>query len=578
MRRLTYSLVFAATLATLSANPPADPRSEREPLPPAPPQQFEPIPPPAVEAPPLPPRVFTYADAVALAVRDAARLDPYTAAYTTYLFVPENDPIAAAVARVLSPDGAMPPEQAVFRLMSGHVNFLSRKSRLAVPALVMDFGWDRKWDLIGLAEWKGVRLLRLNVLDYGWDKRTWDKLANPQLNPHFHVSLVKDWPGGVYSDGQTYAKGSFKYVDYALAPWLLEPFPPDHFAMTALRKQNVEALVAATQTRVPLIRWDSFLWASAIQFDRLGAGYYDWLGVKDQKIFDRLVGFDEKASEAFSSPQFEAVSVSGVAVQPRLVEWYEKIGGQYVRTKDQVNQRAIGDRNPLDVDVVSQGRLKADATEIFAHLPNGLWALGLFNLKDGTRQDSAPDGVGYFHQTLTNDGKIHAYLACIVCHDKQPNNGGLKSFTPYFRTLYARGNLTALTAVRKGKYFDPKELVRLEELLIRPIDPASLAKRRYIQALFEATGLAPHEYAAALHKAFTLYDGPVDLTRAAYDLQVDAETLRRQFAGTLLTSGKFDSVLADFLSPEGRRQSIGVDQWAERFSAAMLAVRGYAVK
>src|SRR5262249_8535574 len=149
---------------------------------------------------------------------------------------------------------------------------------------------------------------------------------------------------------------------------------------------------------------------TVIQNERApGPGYYDFLGVKDEKSFHQLIGFDEQLfKEKF--PKFliemrEAVGRSGVADQSRRIAAFDKLQGRLWATYD--NTKATGNRNPLEVP---DAGFAYDATEQFGHLANGMWAMGLFDSKGG-RQNSAPDFVGHDRTSPNNRARIEINLS-----------------------------------------------------------------------------------------------------------------------------------------------------------------------
>ena len=456
-----------------------------------------------------------------------------------------------------------------YLVASTHLNFLSRYQKIAHPVVVMRDGTLRQWPNIGANDWGNVSCLRINVLDYWPDRSVWDKLGDPRLEPYFHVTtLVPDYPAGLYTDGTSYPAGPAK-KQTALAPWLLQPLgmPADGPASVAAKKMYREAvfgLVEATDySPCPVVEVTNFVWQSSTSFDRV-AGYYDFLGISDQKTFDKLVGFDRKASLGFKSFIADAVADSGVATEPRLIEVYEKLGGRYYRTLDQVNQRGQGNRNPLLT--IGPNDLKFDAQEVFASLPNGLWAMGLFD-KDGVRQDSAPDGVGYNHFTLSNNGKVDICLACLVCHDRRPGNGGLQPIKPYFRTLFAAPGPIGLADK------DVKKLKELEQIYLSKLD-FDPDRRRYIEALYECSGLLPNVYAGYLYETYHRYDKAVDYARAALELGVTEAELFKSMGLQVKFWGKIDNINGNWLLAPERRMRIGRNQWVEVYNAAQLSLRG----
>lgn len=459
----------------------------------------------------------------------------------------------------------------------GHLNSLSVRKRIAHPVLLLDDGTTRLWPTIEPEAWGRVLCARVDCLAYWPDASTWDKLGDPALEPYFHVFTLVPYPAGRYTDRSTYPAGEEKAV--AVAPWLLEPLgmPKDGPALTDARKRYREAVFGLIErtdySPCPVVEVTNFIWQSAIQFDRK-AGYYDFLGIKDRDSAQKLAGFDPKLSKAYANPLLEAVSVSGVASQPRRVEIWQKIGGVYVFTKDQVNQRATGKRNPLQTQGLND--LVHDAEEAFFTLPNNWWGLLLCSDK-GVRQDSAPDGVGYLHQSLSNDGKIHIGFACFTCHDRKAGNGGMQPFQPYFRNLYFGAPVALGLFDEQTKHLKKEDRVKAQQDLVdqylTPID-LDPYRRAYVQAVYEATGLTPDKWAAYQYEVFHRYDSPVDFDRAAVEFGVTTQELFNVLGVQMRFYGKLDNVTANWLSPAQRRSKIGRDQFAEVYNQGQLALRG----
>lgn len=494
------------------------------------------------------------AEAVAVARRDIEAVVPADRPYTRYLWLSAADP-------------KIKWQQWI--ACSGQANGMSVYRRIVPPPIILNDGTVRLWPGIVADDWSVAMLARLRITDYGWDVKVWERLGDPALEPIFHVYTRLSYPAGYYTNGQSYPAGEEKVI--ALAPWLLEPLglplaAPERAKAQQAFLEAIIGLAGQARSAVPILEADNFVWQTAIQFDRK-AGYYDFLGVKNLKDFDRVTGFSEKDSLAFALPLLEAVADSNVAAQARRVEIWEKIGGRKFLTKDQVNQRGQGKRNPLNV--VGRNDLDFDASEIFASLPNGWWATGAFS-NQGARQDSAPDGVGYHHRSVTNDGKIHVNLACLVCHDAQAGHGGLQPITPFFRNLYVAQGPLALAGVV------PIKLLGYEQEYLTPID-TTFDQRRYEAAVFQATGLTPDKYALALYDSFLRWDRPLTLYRAAVLTGASEEEFQKALERQVKTFGVIDNVNGNWLLPPGNRSRIGVDQWAEAFNLSQLYLRGYPV-
>ena len=485
------------------------------------------------------------ADAVLLAYKDVMTLsssDRYNARYLWVSVESKEEKWGAFVAA------------------SGNLNALSIRSRLLAPTIILADGTPKTWQEMTDKDWPQLTLLRVDISCYGWSPIIWDKLGDPALEPLFHVYTVVPYPAGRYVNGTTYPAGEEKTI--AIAPWLLRPLPllqdDPQYATAA-----IQLCIECGYAQCPILEADNFVWQSSIQFDRK-AGYYDFNGIKDLKSFDKLVAFDERQSVAYAQPRREAVAKSGVANEPRLIEFFEKIGGKYIRTKDQVNQRGQGNRNALNLANV-EGEFKFDAFEIYASGANGFWKKGLFD-SQGTRQDSAPDGVGYHHQSLTNDGKIHVNLTCDSCHDRMPGNGGLQPFKPYYRNKYAAPGPLALPSPYKKN-------VDLEEQILSKIDTTG-EQQRYAAAVFEVTGQTPDIYSRELLASFYRWDQHLTLKLAAQRFGVTPTEMVRAFDHYKTTFGRIDTVNDNWLLAKERRSEIGVNQWAEFYNFGQLMLRG----
>lgn len=418
------------------------------------------------------------------------------------------------------------------KLLSYHCNALSRESDLVPPAAVP-----------GTAG----QLLRIDLADYGWESKVWDKLIDPAFHVTVEQKTSEPWPGGVWpGDGKPYAAGSFnverKVKQPALAPWL-DP-------------QQAAALAELTQSKAPIVRGEWFLWQTAVQSDR-NPGYYDFLGIKDKKSFDDLVGFDAKlAAKAKRLELLEAVANSTVTLQPRRIGAFPAISGWYWQTFD--SRTATDDHNPLRI---LNGGFKFDAQEVFGHLPNGLPVWGLFDDK-GQRQDAAPDFVASDATAHGTDRRVHVGMSCVRCHAP---NGMVNPVDGWARNLF-QGDL-------KLQSPDYEKLKELRQKYLRDLEgPLEDARRTYSRAILQATGMKPAEFGAAYGQAFAAYDSPVSLERAARDVGLTPEEFQKRLRAYLLKTGSVDTVSAAFLG--ARRGGIGTLQYHEQFSSMMLALRG----
>ncbi len=479
-----------------------------------------------------------------------------------------------------------------WRVVAGHINALSRESLIVAPAIVFADGESRLAAQVRPADWGKVALVRINLLDYRIDPRIWDKLA--EQDPHFHILLQQEEqeipyevnmgvdgktpylrePGGEWvleknwTKGKTFKKTRGQVV--ALAPWLVETKDGTEALLGLLALLRVPGYTPST----PVLRADNFFWQTASQFDRK-VGYYGLLEIKDEKSFERLVGFDRKAN--VDPAYLDTISAvvqgegqpngSGVAREPRRIEFYTRTGaGVYTRTLD--NEIAKDEHDPV---LFPNGGFRYKAVEAFGNSPSGMFLVGLFvgndpgqGQKEGQIQDSAPDFVGHDKTARYNDAKIHIYISCFRCHD----DGGLQGFSDYFRDLHFIGK--GLQSPARAKIGTLREYAR-------PYEPALRHGRDvYTQALLQANGLSPREHARALALAYDEYNAPVGLDRAAFDLGYTVAQLQEKLQATDRASGSVDanSVLATFLRPEKPLRMITLNQYFNNYNQLQLEIRG----
>lgn len=426
------------------------------------------------------------------------------------------------------------------KLLAFHCNSLSRESDLISPVVIPHTQGG---------------LLRIDLRDYDWSRETWESLATS--DPYFHATIqsqqpdvVKPWPGGVWADdGKHYAPGAFNYKvkaetvrKLALAPWLGDA-------------KAVGELVNLTQSQTPVVRGDWFLWQTAVQSERK-PGYYDFLGIRDKKGFDALVGYDEKLQRSSKRVELlEAVADSMVTLQPRRLGAFPAISGWYWQTFD--SRKASDEHNPLRI---LNGGLKFDAQEVFGHGPNGLLVWGLFDDK-GARQDAAPDFIASDSTAHGTDRRVHAGLSCLRCHLPA---AGINPVDGWARGLF-QGNIRLQSP-------DYAKLKELRQKYLRDLDGAIEDSRRvYTRAIAATAGMKPAELGVVYGEAFARYDGPVDLTRAAADVGLAPAALKTALEQYVKQTGGLDFVLTALMV--GKR--VRPDQYHEVFATLATIAKGY---
>lgn len=484
-------------------------------------------------------------DAVRTAARDAQQLGP-----------------AASRIRYLVLTGKNAQELEIeWRILSGHLNLLSRKPVISTPVVVLADGMMKgKQD-----PWTNARLLRIDLDHYGFSPKTWDDLGFS--SPMFSTVLIQEtvevavlsprgdwirWPSEPdWTPISSWFGPRTRRVvkkELGTAPWLVE---------NAEDLANATFLVNATQARVPLVPADNFVWQTAIQANRK-VGYYGFSGVKNRNDYFKLIGLDIKQSTDYSPELFAAVANSGVAKEPRRIIRYRTLGGGAWATHD--SKQSIDQFNPLRF---LNGGYKHNAEEWFGFLPNGMWTVFLSDDK-GTRQDSAPDFIGFDHFAHDNDGRIHVGLSCWRCH----SDGGLQGIKDSIRNTFSFPQVLQSPSL--------KELLNAQQHYFQRIEGKLTSDRStHDDAMQEATGWKHAEWAKNYSTYFARYDRPVPAGRAAVELGLlEADFLVKLDQARKSPQG-LDIVLSMYAVEPARRESVPRLQWNEAYNLAQLAIRGY---
>ncbi len=324
-------------------------------------------------------------------------------------------------------------------------------------------------------------LLRLNIFNYGYDPKVWDKLAT--VDPFFHVQLkiVKGAIAQHYFSAQTGSKAGWYAAQAqsdvtvaAIAPWL--------------PAADAAELVALTQTAAPILRADWWFSQVFIQAGRKGTGYYDFLGVKSRDDFDKLIGFNRKESQRVKKETAAIVARSGVSNFPRQVFAEQAVTGPRFETRDVLDDNKDA-RNPLrQLD----DAFRHQAEETYGHLSNGLYAFHLSDDK-GVQQETAPDKIGSDKTAPGNDGRIHVGVSCCRCHVE-----GLRAIRDWGRQVFS-GPLKLSSP-------DPEKLRRLQQLYLGELqEKVDDSIRVYVRVLSRTNGLTPEANAKAVGRAWESY-------------------------------------------------------------------------
>jgi hypothetical protein len=466
----------------------------------------------------------------------------------------------------------MPPEvRQTIRYISLH--WLTEKERVATAPIIAGHcqHLSRSADIV-----RPVRvgmLLRVNLDDYGWKAETWDKLQDPYyvevqkvdyIEKEVEVVTYEDVkPGVKASDGKLYpGVGRIKWTEKktvrvpvepvkvaALAPWLVE---------TEADKARIAEVLEWTGSRVPVTRADWWFNQTAIQADR-EAGYYDWLGVKDEKDFQKLIGFDRKLFEGFRIELREAVALSGVTLQPRAITRHDSAGGGYFRSLD--FKVAKGKQNPLDV--LGKDLEEAyDASEQYGVLPNKFWTTGLFD-RAGKRQDFAPPEIASDGASRSHDKRVHVNVSCTRCH----TNGGIQDIDGWIRNL-----LNPPLELRTADYKKQREL---RQQYLRRLEPfLNRDRMQFEDAVKEATGLDSKKYAAAYGAFWESYeDRQVTADIAARDIGITAVELRKKLLAWIKAGYELSPTASVFVHEGKHARAVGIRQYEQVHAELQRIVR-----
>lgn len=402
-----------------------------------------------------------------------------------------------------------------WKTLSFHCNSLSTQPEIVVPRVL-----------------PGGTVAALNLADYGWEKKTWEKLIDHEV--YFHMRVVSK-----PKDGKEKAETIF-------APWAAE------------NPAALKALVAGTQSQVPIYRADSFLWQSAQEADRGESGYYSFIGgvggIKNEADFEEIIGFDAKVLRRFPKVTREAVANSSVTLQPRRIERFATVGGAYWRTSDV--RQAQGNKNPLQI---LNGGFTADAHEDIANAPNGLHLYFLGNAKNEA-QASAPDFIASDSTSSSNDRRVHVGISCVRCHS---GSAGINSIDGWVRNLANKPLSLQSPDYQLSKKFQRLYFSQLDQI----IDDD---RRIYARAVATTNGREPKANGEAYGRMYADYDSPVSLEKASRELGVTPEKFVEILKNHASKTPEMDLVIGSFMSEKPK--AIPRVVWRDNFSNAMILV------
>lgn len=445
------------------------------------------------------------------------------------------------------------------KVMSGHIHQLARSSGIYPPVRV------------------GV-LLRIDVHDYGESfERSWEKLGEQE--PYWHGDDIQPTDG--YEDveyGFWVRPDGSKYTGPKEDPkhtWERTRIVREKtgkvaktvhglFVRTAEGKTAMEKLQTMTGgTDVPVVEAGWFFQQTAVQFKR-SPGYYDFIGVKDLKDYEKLIGFnrDKTAVDPGFLEDIRAAVASSTVTGPdvvRRIVRFKALGGAYWFTQDS-NLRQAKNREKANAVTNLGDDYEFQAIETIGYGPNGMPKTGLFN-QDGVKQDIAPDFIASDSTAPFADRRVHVNMSCTRCHQ----DAYLQPVDDWIRNVQ-----NALPNFLTTK--DPDKLKALRQQYVHThLDPHLKADRdRYAGVLFAVTGMKPTEYAAAYGKAWQeSAEDPITVDVAARRIGCTTAALQKGLADQ---GARVDPTLSAYRLP--RPRAIPATVWFDSVQRAVDASQG----
>lgn len=466
---------------------------------------------------PKEPEAVSPAQVAVLVHKDLQQYSDSDRYYLRYLYL-HNLPTSAARFRMA-------------RVLAGHNNGMSCEPDLKAPQPITPSG----------------AVYRIDLRWYGWNTKTWDLLLDPYSTIQSVVFIQKAGVPWKEGDGKTYDY-DFKYIKKG------EKYIAPHLSQPPSSPQVMDDIYKWTGSFVPMVRGDWFLSQTATQEDKV-PGYYDFLGVKDEKTFEELVRFDRKLSK--NTEHVRGHIFSGIVSQPRRTSRKNTVFGGYRESFDSL--KAVGLKNPL---IFLDDQFEFDISEKYAPLPNGFPAWFLGDNK-GNRADKALDGIvgadmfgAQYAPTGTkvNDNRLQINVSCISCHYASLDENGVKNT-----------GAAAISKINEPDYYILQDLTRK---YLRDIElPTKIDRLGYYSTIKSATGWEPAEYAVEYRTAHSLYEfGKIGLKTAAREMGVNYVEMGVKLAGYDLATGNKLHPMLSFIRDGGE---IPRRQWEEAFPEAM---------
>lgn len=396
-------------------------------------------------------------------------------------------------------------------------------------------------------------LYRVALLDYQWDARTWERLAD--VERWFHQKQTEET---IETEDYGHYEGQ-RFVVTEKRPTGRKTTKTINASAFWLNPADIAGLINLTQSQVPIVRADWFIFQTGIQRDKQ-VGYYDFLGLGNKEAdFLKLIAADKEAARRVRKEIAATLARSGVALQNRGILRQQSITGPYWFTQDY--KTSTDKQNTLQLLDGDTEPPAGDASEQYGTLPNGLPAYWLQDAK-GNRQNVVPPDIAHDRFATGNDLNIYAGKSCATCHAEI-----IRPIDDYARRLY-RGAI-------KLQSVDYAKFVRLRQLYLSDLEARVKADQaEFAAALKRVNGLSPAENAKAFGQAWDAYAerdlSPADVARElGYSEKVLVEGLKKYSAA----AGQVDPVLAGLLqAPPVPLRREHVDEAVALF---YLAMKGY---
>lgn len=390
----------------------------------------------------------------------------------------------------------------------------------------------------------GSTCYRVDIRDYGWSAKAWENLAG--ADPYYHLQIgstttKESWSWKESKKLQTYYVRNERGYLVERQRWVTSREKIKQPATTTKTKAIVApwvhfdahaTLEKYTLSPAPIVRADWWIWQTGGQDLRGGAGYYDFLGVTSGADFEKMVGLDRKVAERVQKEVAAIIRKSGVTLRSRQVWRLQSTSGSWWESRDVFKRARRRDNQKRNAITQLDRDFRPDALEIFATLPNGLFALAAVDANNQL-QATVPDTIASDHFASSNDRRIQPGASCMRCH-----TNGLQPLDDFSRAFY-RDNLLASKDREIARRLERIYLGPLQSKLKRDVeDYADSLKRLNGWTAEQASKLYPQWY-------YGYEEADLDAESIAREVGVDKEQL---LAAIKATRGFGSNVLLSLVS------------------------------